>query len=59
MPDHLLLDVFTDRPCTGSRVAVAVDPGELDMATMQAIAGELNMSERPCSCGPRQIHLAP
>lgn len=45
MPDHLLLDVFTDRPFTGNPLAVAIDPGALDTTTMQAIAGELNLSE--------------
>jgi trans-2,3-dihydro-3-hydroxyanthranilate isomerase len=40
-----LLDVFTDRPFTGNPLAVFVDPPELSTAQMQAIAGELNLSE--------------
>ncbi|MFP5255336.1 MAG: PhzF family phenazine biosynthesis protein [Acidimicrobiia bacterium] len=40
-----LLDVFTDRPFAGNPLAVFVDPPELSAAQMQAIAGELNLSE--------------
>ncbi len=40
-----LLDVFTDRPFAGNPLAVCVDPPELTTAQLQAIAGELNLSE--------------
>ncbi|MGH9085602.1 MAG: PhzF family phenazine biosynthesis protein, partial [Acidimicrobiales bacterium] len=40
-----LLDVFTDRPFAGNPLAVFVDPPELTSAQMQAVAGELNLSE--------------
>lgn len=40
-----LLDVFTDRPFTGNPLAVFVDPPELSTSQMQALAGELNLSE--------------
>ena len=40
-----LLDVFTDRPFAGNPLAVFVDPPELTTQQMQAIAGELNLSE--------------
>lgn len=42
---HHLLDVFTDRPFTGNPLAVFIDPPELSTAQMQALAGELNLSE--------------
>lgn len=45
MPDHLLLDVFTDIPFTGNPLAVFVDPGEVSTRQMQLIARELNLSE--------------
>lgn len=45
MPDHLLLDVFTDRPFTGNPLAVFVEPGDLDTLDMQRIANELNLAE--------------
>jgi trans-2,3-dihydro-3-hydroxyanthranilate isomerase len=40
-----LLDVFTDRPFAGNPLAVFIDPPELTTQQMQAIAGELNLSE--------------
>ena len=40
-----LLDVFTDRAFAGNPLAVFVDPPELTPAQMQALAGELNLSE--------------
>ena len=45
VPDHLLLDVFTDTPFTGNPLAVFVDQGDLPTGSMQAIARELNLSE--------------
>lgn len=45
MIDHLLLDVFTDRPFTGNPLAVVLDGGELSDAGMHTIANELNLSE--------------
>lgn len=43
-PYHLL-DVFTDRPFGGNPLAVFLDGRGLSGATMQSIAGELNLSE--------------
>jgi trans-2,3-dihydro-3-hydroxyanthranilate isomerase len=43
--DHLLLDVFTDRPFAGNPLAVFIDPGDPSDALMQAVARELNLSE--------------
>lgn len=40
-----LLDVFTTRPFGGNPLAVFPDAGGLDAATMQRVAGELNLSE--------------
>ncbi len=39
------LDVFTDRSFTGNPLAVVLDPGGLDAATMQAVAREFNHPE--------------
>ena len=39
------LDVFTDRPFAGNPLAIFVDPPDLTTEQMQAIAGELNLSE--------------
>jgi PhzF family phenazine biosynthesis protein len=41
----LELDVFADAPGRGNPLAVVADAGELDSATMQAIAAWLNLSE--------------
>lgn len=40
-----LLDVFCDRPFGGNQLAVFVDPPDLDDASMQRIARELQLSE--------------
>ena len=47
MPRFSLLqvDAFTDRPLGGNPCAVVFDAAELDGATMQAIAREMNLSE--------------
>lgn len=48
MPPALRLlryDVFTDRPYAGNPLAVVLDPPAMTAAAMQAVAGELNLSE--------------
>ena len=42
---YVILDVFTDTPLAGNPLAVFTDSGELDAATMQRLARELNLSE--------------
>jgi trans-2,3-dihydro-3-hydroxyanthranilate isomerase len=42
---YSLADVFTDEPLTGNQLAVFTDGRDLDDATMQAIAREMNLSE--------------
>lgn len=42
---YTLCDVFTDRPLTGNALAVFTDASQLDAATMQALAREMNLSE--------------
>lgn len=41
----LRYDVFTDRPYAGNPLAVVVDPPSLTTEAMQAVAGEMNLSE--------------
>jgi trans-2,3-dihydro-3-hydroxyanthranilate isomerase len=43
--EYKLVDVFTDRAFGGNPLAVFLEPGKLDAATMQAIAKELHLSE--------------
>ena len=43
--DFVTLDVFTDRPFGGNPLAIFPKGDGIDTATMQAIAGELNLSE--------------
>jgi trans-2,3-dihydro-3-hydroxyanthranilate isomerase len=50
--DYHLLDVFTDTAYTGNPLAVFVDAPPLTTAQMQAIAGELNLSETVFTCSP-------
>jgi len=45
MHRYWLADVFTDRPFSGNPLAVFPDGAAVDPAHMQAIAGELNLSE--------------
>src|ERR671934_1126272 len=47
MPElrYVVADVFTDRPLTGNQLAVFTDGRDVDDATMQALARELNFSE--------------
>jgi trans-2,3-dihydro-3-hydroxyanthranilate isomerase len=40
-----ICDVFTDRPLTGNALAVFTNAHDLDEATMQALAREMNLSE--------------
>ena len=42
---YRLCDVFTDRALTGNPLAVFTDARDLDTATMQALAREMNLSE--------------
>jgi len=42
---YVIADVFTDRPLAGNQLAVFTDAREVDEATMQALALELNFSE--------------
>ncbi len=43
--EFITLDVFTDRPFGGNPLAVFPDARGLDTSTMQALAGEFNLSE--------------
>jgi trans-2,3-dihydro-3-hydroxyanthranilate isomerase len=42
---YVVADVFTDRPLTGNQLAVFTDGRDLDDATMQHLAREMNLSE--------------
>jgi trans-2,3-dihydro-3-hydroxyanthranilate isomerase len=42
---YSIYDVFTQKKLTGNPLAVIFDAGHLDDATMQSIAGEMNLSE--------------
>ena len=42
---YVLADVFTDTPLAGNQLAVFTDGRDLETATMQAIAREMNLSE--------------
>ena len=42
---YVVADVFTDTPLTGNQLAVFTDGRELDDATMQNLAREMNLSE--------------
>jgi trans-2,3-dihydro-3-hydroxyanthranilate isomerase len=42
---YVVADVFTDTPLTGNQLGVFTDARDLDTATMQALARELNVSE--------------
>jgi trans-2,3-dihydro-3-hydroxyanthranilate isomerase len=42
---YVVADVFTDEPLTGNQLAVFTDARELDDATMQDLAREMNYSE--------------
>lgn len=50
---YTLADAFTDRPLQGNPVAVFNDGSELDAATMQHIAREMNLSETVFVLPPR------
>jgi len=41
------VDAFTDRPFAGNPAAVCLLDAPLPVATMQAIAAEMNLSETP------------
>ena len=41
----MLVDAFTDHPLSGNACAVVFDADDLDAATMQAVAREMNLSE--------------
>lgn len=42
---YVLIDVFTDVALAGNQLAVFTDARDLDPATMQAVASEMNLSE--------------
>src|SRR5256714_2066707 len=42
---YVIADVFTDTPLTGNQLAVFTDGREVDDATMQNLAREMNLSE--------------
>jgi trans-2,3-dihydro-3-hydroxyanthranilate isomerase len=42
---YVVCDVFTDVPLTGNQLAVFTDGRDVDDATMQALAGEMNFAE--------------
>src|SRR5213082_262289 len=42
---YVVADVFTDEPLTGNQLAVFTDGRDVDDATMQKLARELNFSE--------------
>ncbi len=42
---YVVADVFTDRPLAGNQLAVFTDGRDIDEATMQALAREMNYSE--------------
>ncbi len=42
---YMLVDAFTDHPLGGNPCAILFDTDDLDAATMQAIAREMNLSE--------------
>jgi trans-2,3-dihydro-3-hydroxyanthranilate isomerase len=42
---YVVADVFTDRPLSGNQLAVFTDGRDVDDATMQALAREMNFSE--------------
>jgi len=50
---YVLADVFTDTPLTGNQLAVFTDGRDLDSATMQDIAREMNLSETVFRPAPR------
>jgi PhzF family phenazine biosynthesis protein len=52
--DFLQLDVFASEPGRGNPLAVVLDAADLDGATMQAIAGWLNLSETTFVLSPTQ-----
>jgi trans-2,3-dihydro-3-hydroxyanthranilate isomerase len=43
---YQLCDVFTDRPLAGNALAVFTDTDDIDGATIQALAREMNLSEK-------------
>ncbi len=42
---YMLVDAFTTQPLSGNACAIVFDADELDTATMQAVAREMNLSE--------------
>src|ERR671933_1089051 len=42
---YVVADVFTDRPLAGNQLAVFTDGRDVDDATMQALAREMNFAE--------------
>jgi trans-2,3-dihydro-3-hydroxyanthranilate isomerase len=50
---YVVADVFTDVPLAGNQLAVFTDARDLDTATMQALAREMNFSESVFVLPPR------
>ena len=50
---YTILDVFTDTPLQGNGVAVFTDGSQVDDATMQRLARELNLSETVFALAPQ------
>ncbi len=50
MPNYpfMQVDAFTDRALSGNPCAILFDTNDMDAATMQAIAQEMNLSETSC-----------
>jgi len=53
--DYLHLDVFTNRRFEGNQLAVFLDGRDVDTATMQAIAREMNFSETTFILPPERM----
>lgn len=51
--DYYLLDVFTEAPFSGNQLAVFMNADELETATMQALARELNLAETVFLSAPK------
>jgi len=56
--DYHVVDVFTEKPLEGNALAVFPDARNLDDATMQAIAREMNLSETTFVLPPTQAKFA-
>ena len=57
--EFVTLDVFTDRRFGGNPLAVVADARGLDTPTMQALAGEFNLSETTFVLPPMTLTIPP